>query len=258
MPALVSGRRDNRPPAGGLSRPCSVAAATATVRPDTPSLAQARSRCVFTVASLMNRSRPISALVRPRAAARTASARSCLAASSQVADRARLHRAEDVGVGVGLGVEHPPQPGPHHRVVVGQQHRIGPGGRPDPAGALSPVTPAAPPGRWCPRRVTGGRVVPGATWVTSSDTVSLVCRSRIRAAPRGGGRGWSASQVGRCHPIGGQRARYRAFQWLNYCSWRVIQQMARERPQRRRPDRPHRAAGRSSARAVLLRVLGVS
>ncbi len=38
---------------------------TAAVRPDTPSLPNARSRCVFTVASLMNSAWPISALVRP-------------------------------------------------------------------------------------------------------------------------------------------------------------------------------------------------
>ena len=37
---------------GAGSAPVSIALVTAAVRPETPSLAQARSRCVFTVASL--------------------------------------------------------------------------------------------------------------------------------------------------------------------------------------------------------------
>jgi phosphoglycolate phosphatase len=52
---------------GGGSRPRWIAVVTAAVRSDTPGLPNARSRWVLTVASLMNSSRPISALVRPRA-----------------------------------------------------------------------------------------------------------------------------------------------------------------------------------------------
>ena len=124
--------------------PVSGPMVTAAVRSDTPSLANARSRWVFTVASPMCSSRPISALVRPRAtsrstsisravsdcrrgarirltsraatggastvspraAARIASASSaCGAVLEQVAGRAGLDRAQDVGVGV-VGGEH--------------------------------------------------------------------------------------------------------------------------------------------------------
>ena len=49
-----------------------MATVTACVRSSTPSLANARSRWVFTVASPMDSSRPIWALVRPRATARLA------------------------------------------------------------------------------------------------------------------------------------------------------------------------------------------
>ena len=50
---------------GAGRAPVSMALVTAAVRPETPSLPLARSRCVFTVASLRNSSRPISALVMP-------------------------------------------------------------------------------------------------------------------------------------------------------------------------------------------------
>ena len=47
--------------------PRSMAVVTAAVRTETPSLPNARSRWVFTVASLMNSRCPMSALVMPRA-----------------------------------------------------------------------------------------------------------------------------------------------------------------------------------------------
>jgi hypothetical protein len=49
--ALTDGSYTDWPGLG--SAPVSIALVTAAVRPETPSFAQARSRCVFTVASLM-------------------------------------------------------------------------------------------------------------------------------------------------------------------------------------------------------------
>ena len=58
------GRAQSRP---AEITPSAIAWVTAAVRSLTPSLAKDRSKCVFTVASPMNSSPPISALVRPRA-----------------------------------------------------------------------------------------------------------------------------------------------------------------------------------------------
>lgn len=63
--ARLPGQREWADPGAG-SISSSIALATAAVRPETPSLPKARSRYVVTVASLMNKARPISALVRPR------------------------------------------------------------------------------------------------------------------------------------------------------------------------------------------------
>lgn len=77
--------------------PRSIATVTAAVRSETPSLPKTRSRWVFTVASLMYSSRPISALVRPRATLRRTSTSRPLSASGRPSRACETSRAATEG-----------------------------------------------------------------------------------------------------------------------------------------------------------------
>lgn len=89
-------RSDDLPPGRG-SRPRSTATITARVRSSTPSLAKTRSRWVFTVASPMNSSRPMSALVSPRATPASTSSSRAVGASAAGARRCETSRAATGG-----------------------------------------------------------------------------------------------------------------------------------------------------------------